>query len=196
VGGYGARCRTWDVGWTRSSTEVCDYGDSDVLPGNTDGHLRGHPGVHRHIVGTGPSRLIMGGPRHHPATATAVADHYATTVGIVHFDAHADTAPDMRATWPGRHPDARLIESGAVPGRNFVQVGLRGYWPPRDVADWMETNELRTTSWPRSAGTGSTPCSSGPWTRRWTGRPPVPVGGRGRLRPGVRTRHRHPDRVG
>ena len=27
----------------------------------------------------------------------------------------------------------RLIESGAVPGKNFVQVGLRGYWPPADV---------------------------------------------------------------
>ena len=28
-------------------------------------------------------------------------------------------------------PMRRLIESGAVKGRNFVQVGLRGYWPPR-----------------------------------------------------------------
>jgi len=37
----------------------------------------------------------------------------------------------------------RLIESGAVPGRNFVQVGLRGYWPPPDVIDWMRGQGMR-----------------------------------------------------
>ena len=31
----------------------------------------------------------------------------------------------------------RLIESGAVPGTHFVQVGLRGYWPPQDTFEWM-----------------------------------------------------------
>jgi arginase family enzyme len=37
----------------------------------------------------------------------------------------------------------RLIESGAVKGRNFVQVGLRGYWPPRETFDWMKAQGLR-----------------------------------------------------
>ena len=37
----------------------------------------------------------------------------------------------------------RLIESGAVLGRNFVQVGLRGYWPPVEVLDWMREHGLR-----------------------------------------------------
>jgi arginase family enzyme len=37
----------------------------------------------------------------------------------------------------------RLIESGAVEGRNFVQVGLRGYWPPRDVQEWMADQGMR-----------------------------------------------------
>jgi agmatinase len=31
----------------------------------------------------------------------------------------------------------RLIESGAIPGDRFVQVGLRGYWPPAEVFAWM-----------------------------------------------------------
>ena len=30
----------------------------------------------------------------------------------------------------------RLIESGAVRGSNFVQVGLRGYWPPAETFAW------------------------------------------------------------
>src|SRR4026209_547408 len=37
----------------------------------------------------------------------------------------------------------RLIESGAVLGRNFVQVGLRGYWPPEDVFQWMQDQGMR-----------------------------------------------------
>ena len=31
----------------------------------------------------------------------------------------------------------RLIESGAVRGDRFLQLGLRGYWPGPDVLDWM-----------------------------------------------------------
>jgi arginase family enzyme len=37
----------------------------------------------------------------------------------------------------------RLIESGAVAGRNFVQVGLRGYWPSVGTFEWMKANGLR-----------------------------------------------------
>jgi agmatinase len=37
----------------------------------------------------------------------------------------------------------RLLESGAVRGRNFVQVGLRGYWPPPDVFAWMQEQDMR-----------------------------------------------------
>jgi agmatinase len=37
----------------------------------------------------------------------------------------------------------RLIESGAIPGRNFVQLGLRGYWPPKETLDWMREKQMR-----------------------------------------------------
>ena len=37
----------------------------------------------------------------------------------------------------------RLIESGAVKGKNFVQVGLRGYWPPVETFEWMKEQGLR-----------------------------------------------------
>ena len=40
-------------------------------------------------------------------------------------------------------PMRRLIESGAVLGRNFVQVGLRGYWPPQDTFEWMQAQGMR-----------------------------------------------------
>ena len=37
----------------------------------------------------------------------------------------------------------RLIEEGWVAGRNFVQVGLRGYWPDRDTFAWMREQRMR-----------------------------------------------------
>ena len=38
----------------------------------------------------------------------------------------------------------RLIESGAVPGHRFVQIGLRGYWPEPDVMQWMKEQRMRS----------------------------------------------------
>ena len=38
----------------------------------------------------------------------------------------------------------RLIESGAVDGRNFVQVGLRGYWPGPETLEWMRRRGMRS----------------------------------------------------
>jgi len=37
----------------------------------------------------------------------------------------------------------RLIESGAIPGHRFVQIGLRGYWPEPDVIAWMREQRMR-----------------------------------------------------
>jgi agmatinase len=38
----------------------------------------------------------------------------------------------------------RLIESGAVPGHRFVQIGLRGYWPEPEVIQWMREQRMRS----------------------------------------------------
>jgi agmatinase len=126
---------------------VCDYGDADVLIGNVDGTFANVKSFVAEMLAGGAMPIILGGD--HGITwpvATAVADAYGYgTVGIVHFDAHADTSPDMRGTLAGHGtPMRRLIESGAVPGRNFVQVGLRGYWPDEDILAWMEEQKMRT----------------------------------------------------
>ena len=38
----------------------------------------------------------------------------------------------------------RLIESGAVPGHRFVQVGFRGYWPGPETMAWMKEQGMRS----------------------------------------------------
>jgi agmatinase len=126
---------------------ACDYGDAEVLVGNTLGTFDLVREFVAGIVGAGATPIILGGD--HAITwpcATAVADAYGHgTVGIIHFDAHADTAPDSPGSLASHGtPMRKLIESGAVPGKNFVQVGLRGYWPDAPILEWMEQHQLRT----------------------------------------------------
>jgi agmatinase len=95
---------------------------------------------------TGAIPIVLGGD--HSITwpsATAIAEvRRPGSIGIVHFDAHADTAPEDWGVLAGHGtPMRRLIESGAVKGKNFVQVGLRGYWPPVDVFEWMKGQGMR-----------------------------------------------------
>lgn len=126
---------------------ICDYGDADVLIGDAPGTYDNIRSFVGEILQGGAIPIILGGD--HGITwpsATAVADaHGYGKVGIVHFDAHADTAPDMRGALHGHGtPMRRLIESGAVPGRNFVQVGLRGYLPQPSVLAWMEEQKMQS----------------------------------------------------
>jgi agmatinase len=126
---------------------AADYGDAEVFIGNTEGSYESIRAFTAEILEGGAIPIILGGD--HGITwpvATAVAQAYGYgKVGIVHFDAHADTAPDMKGALAGHGtPMRRLIESGAVPGKNFVQVGLRGYWPDPPILDWMEENQMRT----------------------------------------------------
>lgn len=125
---------------------VVDYGDAVCPPGDVQ---RAHRAVYERVSQVAKRQIIpvvIGGD--HSITlpsATAVADTVGRgKLGIVHFDAHADTADESFGN-PLSHgtPMRRLIESGAVPGRNFVQIGLRGYWPPRQVFEWMRSQGMR-----------------------------------------------------
>jgi agmatinase len=126
--------------------EVVDYGDAACPHGQVDRSLAS---IKERVLEVA-SRLIvpfvMGGD--HSITwpsATAVADVYGHgNVGMVHFDAHADTADVIDGNLAGHGtPMRRLIESGAIPGRNFIQIGLRSYWPGEAVWDWMAEQGMR-----------------------------------------------------
>ena len=64
---------------------------------------------------------------------------------MIHFDAHADTGNiEFGSLWGHGQPMRRLIESGALRGDRFLQVGLRGYWPPPETLDWMAGKKMRS----------------------------------------------------
>ena len=125
---------------------VVDYGDAVCYPGLTE---QAHSAIRARVSEVASRKIVpmvIGGD--HSITypsATAVADAYGRgKLGMVHFDAHADTANN---TWGNlashATPMRRLIESGAIPGRNFVQLGLRGYWPEKATLDWMRGRGMR-----------------------------------------------------
>ncbi len=126
--------------------KVVDAGDANIVPAWIE---RAHAFIYRkvrEVAETGAIPIVLGGD--HSITwpsATAVAEvRRPGSIGIVHFDAHADTANDDWGVLAGHGtPMRRLIESGAVAGRNFVQVGLRGYWPPVETFEWMKEQGLR-----------------------------------------------------
>ncbi len=125
---------------------VVDAGDANIVPSWI---ARSHSFIYRKVhdvASTGAIPIVLGGD--HSITwpsATAVAEvRRPGSIGIVHFDAHADTASDVFGVLASHGtPMRRLIESGAVKGRNFVQVGLRGYWPPVETFEWMKEQGLR-----------------------------------------------------
>jgi len=126
--------------------DIVDAGDAPVTPMNIE---RGHEVIRRKVLEvarSGAIPIVLGGD--HSITypsASAVAEFVAPRgLGIVHFDAHPDAA---NSTWGNLRshgtPMRRLIESGAVAGRNFVQVGLRGYWPGTETLEWMAQQGMR-----------------------------------------------------
>jgi len=125
--------------------DVVDAGDAYCPHGMTE---RSHANIQAKVAAvtdSGAFPVIIGGD--HSITwpaATAVARRHGWgRLGLLHFDAHADTADTIEGNLASHGtPMRRLIESGAVRGRNFVQVGLRGYWPPPEVFAWMREQEM------------------------------------------------------
>jgi agmatinase len=126
---------------------VVDAGDVLMLPGEIQPALeRLERAVHA-VAAVGAVPVVLGGD-HTIALpdVTGVARHHGMgRVSVVHFDAHADTGDTQFGSLLGHGtPMRRLIESGAARGDRFLQLGLRGYWPPPDVLAWMAERGLRS----------------------------------------------------
>jgi agmatinase len=129
------------------SLNVVDVGDVYVVPGNIELSLERITDTVEAISRAGKVPIVLGGDHTITfANATGVARvHGFGEVALIHFDAHADTGEMQNGQLYGHGtPMRRLIESGAVPGHRFVQIGLRGYWPEPDVMAWMKTQKMRS----------------------------------------------------
>lgn len=126
---------------------VVDIGDIAVAPGYLELGLETLADAVEQIASVGAVPIVLGGD--HSVTygnGTGLARaHGDGSFGLVHFDAHADTGETNVGQLHGHGtPMRRLIESGAVPGHRFVQVGLRGYWPGPETVAWMAEQHMKT----------------------------------------------------
>ncbi|HMD11311.1 MAG TPA: agmatinase family protein, partial [Marmoricola sp.] len=126
---------------------VVDAGDVEMPPGEIERALGALEEAVYAVAAAGAVPLVLGGD-HSIALpdATGVARHHGFgKVSMIHFDAHADTGDiEFGSLYGHGQPMRRLIESGALRGDRFLQMGLRGYWPGPETLDWMADQQMRS----------------------------------------------------
>ncbi len=126
---------------------VVDAGDVEMFSGDVEGSIASLEVAVHTVAAAGAIPLVLGGD--HTITlpdATGVARHLGFgNVSMLHFDAHADTGHiEFGSLYGHGQPMRRLIESGAVRGDRFLQIGLRGYWPGPETLAWMAEQRMRS----------------------------------------------------
>jgi len=126
---------------------VLDAGDVEMYSGDAVRSIAALEQAVAAVAAQGAIPIVLGGD-HTIALpdATGVARHLGFgRVSLVHFDAHADTGESAFGSLYGHgQPMRRLIESGAVRGDRFLQIGLRGYWPEPPTLEWMAGQRMRS----------------------------------------------------
>jgi len=126
---------------------ILDAGDVEMYSGDAERSVRDLQAAVYAVARTGATPLVLGGD-HTIAwpDAAGVAQHLgAGRVSMIHFDAHADTGNVNFGSLVGHgQPMRRLIESGALRGDRFLQLGLRGYWPGPETLGWMAQQRMRS----------------------------------------------------
>jgi len=140
---------------------IADAGDVVMPPGEIEESLERLESAVAEIAKSGAIPVVLGGD--HTITfpdATGVARHVGWgKVSLLHFDAHADTGNTQWGSLYGHGtPMRRLIESGAVRGDRFLQIGLRGYWPEPETLTWMAGQHMRSFEMTEVVGRGLDEC--------------------------------------
>jgi agmatinase len=141
--------------------KVFDAGDVEMYSGDAEKSVRDLQEAVYAVARTGAIPLTLGGD-HTVAwpDAAGVAQHIGQgRVSMIHFDAHADTGDIAFGSLIGHgQPMRRLIESGAVRGDRFLQMGLRGYWPEPETLGWMAEQGMRSYEMTEIVARGFTEC--------------------------------------
>jgi agmatinase len=127
--------------------KIFDAGDLLMPGGDLTGSLALLADATEIISRAGAIPVVLGGD-HSIASAdvAGIANHRGLgKISMIHFDAHADTAESQYGALVGHGtPMRRLIETGAVRGDRFLQLGLRGYWPDDVTLKWMRDQGMRS----------------------------------------------------
>ena len=124
---------------------VVDYGDIAVDQLSLERSLSHIIDKVAEVASAGAIPMIVGGDHSlmYTDVAGVVKVYGEGNVGVVHFDAHYDAGRGSSHLLSHGQPVRRLFDEGLVPGKNFIQVGLRGYWPDAAAFEWMREEGLR-----------------------------------------------------
>ena len=127
--------------------KIFDAGDLEMPGADLVGSLKVLEAATEKISRAGAIPVVLGGD-HSIASAdvAGIAHHRGMgKISMIHFDAHADTGTDQWGALVGHGtPMRRLIDTGAVRGDRFLQLGLRGYWPDDATLKWMRDQGMRS----------------------------------------------------
>ncbi|MEX1047321.1 MAG: agmatinase [Actinomycetota bacterium] len=123
--------------------KVVDFGDVVPNPGYP---LETHAGVRESVKlirEKGAVPVVLGGDHAlaHPDVGAVSQVVGAESLGLIHFDAHADDGDEQMLNHGT--PLRKLVEEGSILGKNIVQVGLRGYWPSPEEFEWAREQGFR-----------------------------------------------------
>jgi agmatinase len=117
---------------------LLDFGDAPIVPFEVDASRAAIEATVGQVADAGAVPLVLGGDHSITLPALRAVATRRGPLGLVHFDSHTDTAPEVYEHTDNHGTMMRsLVAGGHVEPGRYVQIGLRGYWPDPDVFAWQ-----------------------------------------------------------
>ena len=118
----------------REQMTLCDAGDVFTIPANLEKSFDQITRAVSHVASSGAMPIIMGGDHSigFPCVR-GIANCTSKTIGIVHFDRHADIQEKDLDERMHTTPWFHATNMPNVPAKNLVQIGIGGWQVPREA---------------------------------------------------------------
>lgn len=124
--------------------KVIDYGDSPVVPGNTQVSLELMEETVERLVGLGIIPFMMGGDHTVSLPALRGVARHTGPLALVHLDSHPDTWDShLGEKYTHATPFRRAVDEGIILPQHSIQLGIRGSVGARE--DYHMTREMGFT---------------------------------------------------
>lgn len=118
------------------NARIADLGDVPVHPAQFDESMNIISDAIRHLSDANVRPLVLGGDHSISLPVLRGLAHDAP-VGMIHFDAHSDTADVVRGfKYTHSSPFRRAVEEGLIDPKRTVQIGLRSQMGSQDDYAW------------------------------------------------------------
>lgn len=118
----------------REQMTLCDVGDVFTIPANLEKSFDQISKACAHVFASGAMPIILGGDHSigYP-TVRGIASQTDKTIGIIHFDRHADIQEKDLDERMHTTPWFHATNLPNVPASNLVQIGIGGWQVPREA---------------------------------------------------------------